>query len=73
MAYVGSVQSALDLYDENNMKRIDSATRGVGRLVDADMEVTAVKLRALETQQQLATNGLQIANSQPSTLLQLFR
>lgn len=73
MAYVGSVQSSLDLYDENNRKRIDAATRGIGRLVDADMEVTAVKLRALETQQQLAINGLQIANSQPSTLLQLFQ
>ncbi|WCA61649.1 flagellin [Agrobacterium tumefaciens] len=73
MAYVGSVQSALDLYDENNRKWIDSATRGVGRLVDADIEVTAVKLRALETQQQLAINGLHLANSQPSTILQLFQ
>ncbi|UXT41449.1 hypothetical protein FY137_09715 [Agrobacterium tumefaciens] len=73
MAYVGSMQSALDLYDENNTNRISTATRGIGRLVDADMEVTAVKLRALETQQQLAINGLQIANSQPSTLLQLFQ
>jgi len=72
MAYVGSVQSALDLYDENNKKRIDVATRGIGRLVDADMEVTAVKLRALETQQQLAINGLHLANSQPSTILRLF-
>ncbi|MCW8057502.1 flagellin [Agrobacterium tumefaciens] len=50
MAYVGSVQSALDLSDENNRKRIDAATRGIGRLVDADMEVMAVKLKALEAQ-----------------------
>lgn len=73
MAYVGSVQSSLDLYDENNRKRIDAATRGIGRLVDADMEVTAVKLRALETQQQLAIQALGIANSSPSRLLDLFR
>ncbi|WP_281037829.1 flagellin [Rhizobium sp. AN73] len=73
MAYVGSVQSALDLYDENNKKRIDVATRGIGRLVDADMDATCLKLRALETQQQLAINGLHVANSQPSTLLQLFQ
>ncbi|MBP2540269.1 hypothetical protein J2768_002706 [Agrobacterium tumefaciens] len=73
MAYVGSVQSALDLYDENNKKRIGVATRGIGLLVDADMDAMSVKLRALETQQQLAINGLQIANSQPSTLLQLFQ
>jgi flagellin len=52
MAYIGSVQSALDLYDKNNKMRIDAATRGIGRLVDADMQETAVRMKALETQQQ---------------------
>jgi flagellin len=72
MAYVGSVQSALGLYDENNKNRIDAATRGIGRLVDADMEVTAVKLKALETQEQLAIQALGIANSEPARILELF-
>lgn len=66
MAYVGSVQSSLDLYDENNRKRIDAATRGIGRLVDADMEVTAVKLRALETQRHGDRSETKTASSNSS-------
>ncbi|WP_337182171.1 flagellin [Shinella sp.] len=73
MAYVGAVQSALDTYDELNKKAIETATKGIGRLVDADMDDTAVKLKALETQQQLAIQGLQIANSQPEIILRLFQ
>lgn len=46
MAYVGSVQSALDLYDEMNLKMIDTVNRGVGRLVDADMAEESARLRA---------------------------
>ncbi|MFB2602651.1 flagellin [Rhizobium phaseoli] len=72
MAYVGTVQKSLEMYDEINNKMIDSATKGIGRLVDADMETTASKLMALQTQQQLATQSLAIANSAPQTLVQLF-
>ncbi|MHA4734390.1 flagellin [Ensifer adhaerens] len=73
MAYVGSVQSALDTYDELNKTAIETATKGIGRLVDADMDKTSVKLKALETQQQLALQGLQIANTQPQIILRLFQ
>ena len=73
MAYVGSVQSSLNTYDELNKKAIETATKGIGRLVDADMNVTSVKLKALESQQQLAIQALGIANSSPSRLLDLFR
>ncbi|WP_104666874.1 flagellin N-terminal helical domain-containing protein [Ensifer adhaerens] len=73
MAYVGSVQSALNTYDELNKKAIETATKGIGRLVDADMAVTSVKLRALEAQQQLAIQALGIANSEPRRILELFR
>ncbi|ANM11311.1 flagellin domain-containing protein [Rhizobium sp. N324] len=72
MAYVGTVQKSLEMYDEINNKMIDSATSGIGRLVDADMETTASKLRALQTQQQLATQSLGIANAAPGNLMQLF-
>ncbi len=73
MAYVGSVQSALDTYDELNKKAVETATKGIGRLVDADMDATSVKLRALEAQQQLAVQALSIANDAPSRILQLFK
>ncbi|MBY5446592.1 hypothetical protein HFO93_24580 [Rhizobium leguminosarum] len=68
MAYVGTVQKSLEIYDENNNKMIDIATSGIGRLVDADMETTASKLRALQTQQQLAIQSLAIANTAPGNL-----
>jgi len=73
MAYVGTVQKSLEMYDEINKNMIDTATSGIGRLVDADMETTASKLRALQTQQQLATQSLAIANADPGNLVQLFQ
>lgn len=72
MAYVGTVQKSLEMYDEINNNMIDAATSGIGRLVDADMETTATRLRALETQQQLAIQSLGIANAAPGNLVQLF-
>jgi flagellin len=46
--------------------------KGIGRLVDADMNEASTRLRALETQQQLSVQALQIANTNPQLLLQLF-
>ncbi|MBY3386547.1 flagellin N-terminal helical domain-containing protein [Rhizobium laguerreae] len=73
MAYVGAVQKSLEMYDEMNRNRIDAVTSGIGRLVDADMETTASKLRALQTQEQLAIQSLAIANAAPGNLVQLFQ
>lgn len=73
MAYLGSIQSSLDTYEELNKSRMDAVTTGVGRLVDADMNEASTRLRALESQQQLAVQALSIANASPDALLQLFR
>lgn len=73
MSYLGSIQSSLDTYEELNKSRMDAVTTGVGRLVDADMNEASTRLRALESQQQLAVQALSIANASPDTLLQLFR
>jgi len=73
MSYVGSVQKSLEMYDEINSKMIDTATKGIGRLVDADMETTAARMQALQSQQQLALQSLGIANSAPQHLLTLFQ
>lgn len=49
-------------------------TRGISRLIDADMNAESARLRALQTRRQLAVQSLSIANSTPSRLLgQLFR
>ena len=47
--------------------------RTVGTLVDADIEEESTKLKALQTQQQLAIQALSIANSSGETILTLFR
>ncbi|WP_407522124.1 flagellin [Methylobacterium oryzisoli] len=47
--------------------------RTVGTLVDADIEEESTKLKALQTQQQLAIQALSIANSSGETILSLFR
>jgi flagellin len=47
--------------------------RTVGTLVDADIEEESTKLKALQTQQQLAIPALSIANSGSQTVLALFR
>ncbi|CUH76551.1 flagellin [Tropicibacter naphthalenivorans] len=51
----------------------DSLKSGIGTLVDTDMEEASAKLQALQVQQQLAMQSLSIANSQPQSMLALFR
>ena len=50
-----------------------SVDRGIGSLVDADMNEESSKLKALQTQQQLGIQALTIANSNSSNVLSLFR
>jgi flagellin len=45
----------------------------IGTLVDADIEEESVRLKALQTQQQLAVQALSIANNNTQTILSLFR
>ncbi len=47
--------------------------RTIGVLVDADVEEESTKLKALQTQQQLAVQALSIANSASQNVLSLFR
>ena len=51
---------------------MDSIDKGVGKLVDADMEEESSKLTALQTQQQLAVQSLSIANQNTQLILKLF-
>jgi flagellin len=45
----------------------------VGNLVDADLARSSAQLQALQTKQALGVQALAIANSEPATLLPLFR
>ncbi|MEM8853578.1 MAG: flagellin [Pseudomonadota bacterium] len=52
---------------------MDANDRAIGALVDANMEEESTRLRALQTQQQLAIESLSIANSAAQNVLALFR
>ena len=50
----------------------ESITKGVGSLVDADMNEESTKLQALQVQQQLGVQSLGIANQNSMLILKLF-
>ncbi|MEM7694972.1 MAG: flagellin [Pseudomonadota bacterium] len=51
---------------------MDANDRAIGGLIDANMEEESTKLRALQTQQQLAVQSLSIANASAQNVLALF-
>ncbi len=63
------------LSDQNDFvsKLTDSLKSGVSTMTDTNMEEASARLKALQTQQQLAVQSLTIANQAPQTLQQLFR
>jgi len=72
-ATLGSLQSRIGMQSNFASSLMDTIDRGIGRLVDADMESESSKLAAQQTQQQLAVQSLSIANQAPQRLLSLFR
>ncbi|MEQ8296413.1 MAG: flagellin, partial [Nitratireductor sp.] len=52
---------------------MDTIDRGVGTLVDADMNKESTRLQALQVQQQLGIQALSMANSNSQSILSLFR
>lgn len=72
-AKFGSASKRIDLQEDFISKLSDSLDSGIGRLVDADMNDASTRLKALQTQQQLAIQSLQIANSDSQNIMQLFR
>lgn len=69
----GSSQSRIESQGEFVQSLTDSLTKGVGALVDSDIEAASARLQALQVQQQLGTQALSIANQAPQQLLSLFR
>lgn len=72
-ASLGALKARIEQQSELVLKRIETSDKGVGRLVDADMNREATRLKALQTREKLGTQALQIANARPDTILQLFR
>ncbi|WP_274425767.1 flagellin N-terminal helical domain-containing protein [Chelativorans sp. YIM 93263] len=70
---LGAAKARIDLQNDFTEKLMDAIDRGVGQLVDADMNEESTRLSALQTQQQLGIQALSIANSNAQNILSLFR
>jgi flagellin len=72
-ANLGAVKNRIATNTEFVKTLMDSVDRGVGQLVDADMNAESTRLAALQTQQQLGVQALSIANQNSQSILSLFR
>ncbi len=72
LANLGSDTKKLEAHSNFVGKLMDSLTKGVGDLVDADLAVESARLQSLQVKQQLGVQALSIANSQPQIILNLF-
>ena len=70
---LGSISMRIGMQEDFISKLTDSIDSGIGRLVDADMNEESTRLKALQTQQQLAIQSLSIANTASENILTLFR
>ncbi|MBK5567388.1 flagellin [Ensifer sp. SSB1] len=70
---LGALNSRVELQQNFVRDLSDSIEKGVGRLVDADMNEESTRLKALQTQQQLGIQALTIANTNSQNILSLFR
>jgi flagellin len=71
-AQFGAVQSNVTSQQTFVQNLASTMTAGVSNMIDADMTKESAKLSALQTQQQLGTQALSIANQAPQMLLKLF-
>lgn len=72
-ATMGASKARIDSQLAFTGKLMDAIDRGVGVLVDADMNAESARLSALQTQQQLGVQALSIANQNSQSILSLFR
>ncbi len=72
-AVIGSIENRVSVQNDFVSKLTDSMNKGIGALVDADMNEESSRLQALQVQQQLAIQALSIANQGPQNILSLFR
>ncbi|PWU76231.1 flagellin [Ochrobactrum sp. POC9] len=72
-ATLGAAKTRVDLQTTFVKNLSDAVDRGIGSMVDADMNAESARLSALQVQQQLGVQALSIANSGTQNILSLFR
>lgn len=70
---LGQSEKSIENQQQFLTKMVNNIDTGIGSMIDANMEEEAARLQALQTQQQLATQALSIANQGPSSIMALFR
>lgn len=70
---LGAITSRIEMQENFVANLMDVIDKGVGRLVDADMNEESTRLKALQTQQQLGVQALSIANTNSENILRLFQ
>jgi flagellin len=70
---LGAVKQRTGMQKEFISSLMDAILRGVGTLVDADMNEESTRLQALQVQQQLGIQSLSIANQNSQQIMSLFR
>jgi len=70
---LGAAKKRIGLQVDYVGNLMDAIERGVGALVDADMNEESTRLQALQVQQQLGIQGLSIANASVQGILSLFQ
>ncbi|MDB5596827.1 MAG: flagellin [Hyphomicrobiales bacterium] len=70
---LGAVKNRITMQTTFVANLMDSVTKGVGQLVDADMSQESTRLQALQVQQQLGVQSLSIANQNSQQILSLFK
>jgi len=72
-AALGTHKLSIESQQRFTKSMTDAIDRGIGQLVDADMNEESTRLQALQVQQQLGIQALSIANQSPQSILSLFR
>ncbi|MGB3502535.1 MAG: flagellin [Mesorhizobium sp.] len=70
---LGAAKKRIEIQSTFVTNLMDTIDRGVGTLVDADMNKESTRLQALQVQQQLGIQALSIANGNSQSVLSLFR
>ncbi|MDB5508112.1 MAG: flagellin [Hyphomicrobiales bacterium] len=70
---LGAAKNRVSMQTEFVSNLMDAITKGVGQLVDADMNQESTRLQALQVQQQLGVQSLSIANQSSQQILSLFK
>jgi flagellin len=70
---LGADTRTLNFQDDFVSKLVDAVSEGLGSIVDADLAKESSRLQALQVQQQLSVQTLNIANSNPRNLINLFQ